>query len=185
MKNTRFNTTSSTPQYLSGDMETEGTILFRITKAEVEAMATDRIIALLHPDSRGLQGLSYLLGNVTVTLPESQERHGEPFLCNQTREYCQRLYKVLPFWGFFFSVKSMSLWKLSLGLLENTRVMQFARPCDTKFGFDGEEMSVLVEGHVRDARSLGEKGLVPEHAIVAREAALRDYFGRLLVAHAD
>ena len=183
MKTTR-NSANSAPQYLSGDMDTEGTILFRITKAEVDAMAVERIVALLHPESRGLLGLSYLLGNVTVTLPETQARHGEPFLCGQTRAYCQRLYQALPYWGFFFSVKSMALWKLSLGLLQNTRVMQFERPCDTKFGFQGDEISEVVDTHIRDARLLGEKGLVPESALAAREEALRDYFGRLLVAHA-
>lgn len=161
----------------------DGSILYRIAGSEVEEMNTERIVSLLHPDRRGVSGLSSLLGAVTVLMPDTEARHGEVFLCDRARAFCHRLYSIFPYWGFFFSVKSMSLWKMSLSLLANTRVLQFQRPCDTKFVFNLAEFQTMIEQHVADARCLGNKGLVSEVLLDEREAALRDYFSRLLEAH--
>lgn len=164
-------------------MKTEGSILFRITENEIETQSTQRLTDLLHPEIRGFTGLESLLGNITIRLPESEALHGEPFLCEKTRLFCQKLYEVFPFWGFFFSLNSMSLWKMTLSTLQETRIRQYSRACNTQFQFNDTEIQNHILSLVESLTNLGQKAQITESKIQDRATELQNYFSRLISAH--
>lgn len=172
---------ASPNSYLPAEME--NTILFRVTDNDIANNCTARLRALLDPRIRGFEGIEFLVGTVDVILPDTEVRHGEPFLCPRLRSYCTLLNEEFPYWATFFSCQSMGLWNLTLSLIQNSTFFQGERSCDLRVNLHSEELGELIRIQIGQMRELLIQAGLPEEAVNAREMSVRAYYSKLAGAY--
>ena len=94
-------------------------------------------------------------GNLCISFP-NEGRGDAVFLCENTRAFCRRFFGACPYWGFFFSLQNMSLWNITMTLVDNVQVVRFAPASRIRIAFADDEFSRIVSELVGGAQTVGQ-----------------------------
>ena len=170
------------PAVSAPKVDTCNTVIFRFTTQEVENLDFSRFLFLFGVDRPDLTGLEKLRGNVSVLVFDADVPADDIYVSAAGRRFCQAFFSRFPYWAYFFSLQSMSLWKMSLALIENSAVIQFDEAWKTKVVLPDRGLETLVKEHITYAEAINARaGLLDS---VQFAAAIRKYFSDLLATYA-
>jgi hypothetical protein len=165
------------------DHDPEGSVWFRFTRREVATADLSRFLTLFAQDKLDAAALQVIRGNLVIQLPSAQARHDEPFLCVTTRHFCRALYIAFPGWAFFFSLENLALWKMSLALVDEARVLQSERAWKTRLMLPPSNVKTLIEDHLEQARVVASRAGLSDGETAQISRAVRAYFTKVMSAY--
>lgn len=173
----------STNQSAARAATTANTIIFQFTEEEIANVDLTRFLCLWEISPSGRPGLAKLRGNLCISFP-NEGKGDAVFLCENTRAFCRRFFGAFPYWGFFFSLRNMSLWNLAMALVDNVQVVRFAPASRIRIAFADDGLSRIVSELVSGAQTVGQLAGYNADENEALSTDIRSYFERLVTCHA-
>lgn len=165
------------------DFSRLGPVIFRFSRAEIEAVDLSRFLWLFEPRGRGQgdhdgqgDGWRMLLSGVHVILDDGGE-DPDGFLTDPVvRRFCRGLHARCPHLGYLCSLESPLFYAIGLCVPEDIQVVGRRRSRRYQVRLDGPAMRGFVEEVCRGTRAACRWAGWPESVADEREAALRHYF---------
>lgn len=156
-------------------MRAKNEITIHVSKRELQRADVDRFRFIFDMRRQDFRGLPKLCGTLRIVFPQSA---CDIFEDPAARRFCAALYRVFPYWMLFVSLSDLTLWYMTLSVLESLQIVEHAGK--RRVSVDQVEAKLLVVEQIQHCARMSDRtGLDLEKFRPHLSRASR-YYGELI-----